>query len=65
MPRALPAVGVESMDLYYVHRLADGSSVEEQAVAMRAVKEAGLAAHIGVSEFSPRNLRAFHALCPV
>ena len=58
-------LGVETIDLYYVHRLATGSTCEEQAAAMCAVKEAGLARHIGVSEFSPRNLRAFHALCPV
>jgi aryl-alcohol dehydrogenase-like predicted oxidoreductase len=32
---------------------------------MLAVKEAGLARCIGVSEFSPRNLRIFHAICPI
>lgn len=32
---------------------------------MAAVRAAGLAKFIGVSEFSPRNLRRFHAICPV
>lgn len=32
---------------------------------MKAVKDAGLAKFIGVSEFSPKNLRTFHAICPV
>eukprot|EP00947_MAST-08B_sp_MAST-8B-sp1_P003817 g3817.t1 len=58
-------LGVECVDLYYVHRFADKVPVEDQAKAMLAVQAAGLAKHVGVSEFSPRNLRAFHAICPV
>jgi aryl-alcohol dehydrogenase-like predicted oxidoreductase len=56
---------VQDVDLYYVHRLHPKVPVEQQAAAMLAVKEAGLARHIGVSEFSPKNLEAFHAVCPV
>ena len=56
-------LGVEFVDLYYVHRLHPTVPVEDQARAMLAVQRAGLARHIGVSEFSPRNLRAFHAIC--
>eukprot|EP00746_Dinoflagellata_sp_MGD_P003998 gnl/MRDRNA2_/MRDRNA2_107740_c0_seq1.p1 gnl/MRDRNA2_/MRDRNA2_107740_c0~~gnl/MRDRNA2_/MRDRNA2_107740_c0_seq1.p1 ORF type:complete len:387 (+),score=82.33 gnl/MRDRNA2_/MRDRNA2_107740_c0_seq1:184-1344(+) len=56
---------VDSVDLYYVHRFHDKVPVEEQAFAMKAVVDAGLARHIGVSEFSPENLRRFHAICPV
>jgi len=58
-------LGVDSVDLYYVHRMAPKTPLAEQAAAMNAVKEAGLASCIGVSEFSPENLRAFHAICPV
>ena len=58
-------LGVPSVDLYYVHRLHPAVPVEQQAKAMLAVREAGLAKRIGVSEFSPRNLRAFHAVCEV
>eukprot|EP00929_Paragymnodinium_shiwhaense_P112709 TRINITY_DN80977_c0_g1_i1.p1 TRINITY_DN80977_c0_g1~~TRINITY_DN80977_c0_g1_i1.p1 ORF type:complete len:340 (+),score=59.72 TRINITY_DN80977_c0_g1_i1:85-1104(+) len=58
-------LGIDCCDLYYVHRLAKNTPVEEQAKAMNAVLEAGLAKHIGVSEFSPKTLRAFHAICPV
>lgn len=58
-------LGITCCDLYYVHRLADKSPVEEQAKAMNAVVEAGLAKFIGVSEFSPKNIRAFHAICPI
>lgn len=32
---------------------------------MLAVKQAGLAKFIGVSEFSPKSLRIFHGICPV
>ena len=58
-------LGVDFVDLYYVHRLHPTVSVEQQAAAMNAVKASGLAKCIGVSEFSPKNLRAFHAICPV
>lgn len=58
-------LGVSQVDLYYVHRIHPTVPVEEQAHAMKAVLDAGLARCIGVSEFSPRNLRAFHAICPV
>jgi len=58
-------LGIECCDLYYVHRIADETPVEEQAKAMNAVLAAGLAKFIGVSEFSPKNVRAFHAICPI
>ena len=58
-------LGVECVDLYYVHRIHPSVSVEEQAQAMRAVVEAGLAKHVGLSEFSAANIRKFHAVCPV
>ena len=58
-------LGVDSVDLYYVHRFHDKVDVQDQARAMLAVKDAGLAKCIGVSEFSPRSLREFHAICPV
>ena len=55
----------QDVDLYYVHRIHPKVPVETQAAVMLAVKEAGLARHIGVSEFSPKNLEAFHSVCPV
>lgn len=58
-------LGVDAVDLYYVHRLHPTVPVEEQAAAMAAVQAAGLAKHIGVSEFSPANLKRFHAVCAV
>mmetsp|Transcript_10528 Transcript_10528/g.27069 ORF Transcript_10528/g.27069 Transcript_10528/m.27069 type:complete len:344 (-) Transcript_10528:50-1081(-) len=58
-------LGVDYVDLYYVHRFHPKLSAEDQAKAMLAVQHAGLAKHIGVSEFSPKSLRAFHAVCPV
>ena len=58
-------LGISRMDLYYVHRFATKSSIEEQAEAMSAVQAAGLAKHIGVSEFNCANIRKFHAICPI
>merc|ERR1712216_494067 len=58
-------LGIPHCDLYYVHRLAEKTPVEDQARAMNEVLKAGLAKFIGVSEFSPKNIRAFHAICPI
>jgi len=58
-------LGVSSVDLYYVHRIHPKVSVEKQALAMKACKDAGLTKHVGLSEFSPDNLRTFHKICPV
>ena len=58
-------LGVDYVDLYYVHRPHASVPVERQAEAMAAVKAAGLCRHVGVSEFGPENLRRFHAVCPV
>ena len=58
-------LGVEHVDLYYVHRIHPTVPVEEQAMAMKSVLDRGLAKHIGVSEFSAENLRRFHEVCPV
>mmetsp|Transcript_119724 Transcript_119724/g.339333 ORF Transcript_119724/g.339333 Transcript_119724/m.339333 type:complete len:349 (+) Transcript_119724:67-1113(+) len=53
------------VDLYYAHRFSDNTAVEDQARAFKAVLDAGLARHVGVSEFSPENIRRFHAVCPI
>lgn len=58
-------LGIESVDLYYIHRPHPTVPIEAQARAMRAVLAAGLTRCIGVSEFSPNNLAAFHAVCPL
>jgi aryl-alcohol dehydrogenase-like predicted oxidoreductase len=58
-------LGVACIDLYYLHRIHPTATVEDQAAAMAACVAAGLAKHVGVSEFSPENLRRFHAVCPV
>jgi aryl-alcohol dehydrogenase-like predicted oxidoreductase len=56
---------MDSVDLYYVHRMHPKVPVEEQAVAMKSVLDAGLCKHVGLSEFAPHNIRAFHSICPV
>jgi len=56
---------VDHVDLYYAHRFCDGVAAEDQAVAFKAVLDAGLARRVGVSEFSAENIRRFHAVCPI
>ena len=58
-------LGIDRVDLYYVHRFHPTVPVGQQARAMKAVLDAGLARCVGLSEFSPRNVRSFHAICPV
>ena len=62
---SLERLGMAFVDLYYVHRMHPSVSVEEQAAAMKSVLDAGLCKHVGLSEFAPHNIRAFHAICPV
>jgi len=62
---SLRRLQLDYVDLYYVHRFHPKVSAEDQARAMKAVLDAGLAKHIGVSEFSPESIRQFHPICPI
>jgi len=62
---SLNRLGVEVIDLYYMHRKDPDTPIEETVGAMAELVKAGKVRHIGLSEVSPQNLRRAHAVHPV
>ncbi|SCG63623.1 aldo/keto reductase [Micromonospora inositola] len=62
---SLGRLGVETIDLYYLHRRNPDTPIEETVGAMAELVSAGKVRLIGLSEVSPATLRAAHAVHPV
>ena len=54
---SLRRLGVESIDLYYQHRVDPATPIEETVDAMAQLVQEGKIRHIGLSEASPQTLR--------
>ncbi|MCC6159149.1 MAG: aldo/keto reductase [Deltaproteobacteria bacterium] len=63
--KSLKRLGVEAIDLYYQHRPDPSVPVEESVGAMKGLVEEGKVRFIGVSEFSPEQIRAAHVVHPL
>lgn len=62
---SLKRLGLEQIDLYYVHRVNSAQPIEETMEGLAALKREGKIAHIGLSEVSGATLRRAHAVHPV
>ncbi|HSB75509.1 MAG TPA: aldo/keto reductase, partial [Terriglobales bacterium] len=62
---SLRRLGVEAIDLYYLHRLDPRIPVEESVGAMSELVAAGKVRQIGLSEVSPRTLRRAARVHPI
>ncbi|MCG8510661.1 MAG: aldo/keto reductase [Rhodospirillales bacterium] len=62
---SLRRLGVERIDLYYVHRIERTRPIEEVMGALADLVQEGKIAHIGLSEVSAETLRRAHAVHPV
>ncbi len=62
---SLARLGVDCVDLYYVHRREADRPIEEVAQTMGALVRKGKARAIGFSEIAPASLRRAHAEFPV
>ncbi len=62
---SLQRLGVETIDLYYLHRVDPETPIEETVGAMAALVKEGKVRHIGLSEASPATLRRAHAVHPL
>ncbi|MDW5323137.1 aldo/keto reductase [Plantactinospora sp. KLBMP9567] len=62
---SLTRLGVETIDLYYLHRRNPATPIEETVGAMADLVVDGKVRFIGLSEVSPATLRAAHAVHPV
>lgn len=62
---SLRRLGIEVIDLYYLHRIDPAVPVEETIGAMARLIEQGKVRHLGICEASPATLRRAHAAHPM
>ncbi|MER5302693.1 aldo/keto reductase [Streptomyces lasiicapitis] len=62
---SLRRLGVDHIDLYYVHRVDPDVPIEETVGAMAELVAAGKVRHLGLSEASARTVRRAHAVHPI
>ncbi|KAH7029461.1 aldo/keto reductase [Microdochium trichocladiopsis] len=63
--KSLEKLGVDSVDLYYVHRVDPAVPIEKTMEAMRALVESGKVKYVGISEVSSATVRRAHAVYPL
>jgi aryl-alcohol dehydrogenase-like predicted oxidoreductase len=62
---SLQRLGVETIDLYYQHRVDPEVPIEETVGAMAELVEQGKVRHLGLSEAAPETIRRAHATHPI
>jgi aryl-alcohol dehydrogenase-like predicted oxidoreductase len=62
---SLKRLGTDYVDLYYLHRVDPGIPIEEVALTMKSLKEAGKIRHWGLSEAGAATIRRAHAVFPL
>jgi aryl-alcohol dehydrogenase-like predicted oxidoreductase len=62
---SLQRLGVEQIDLYYLHRVDPKVPIEETVGAMAELVHAGKVRHLGLSEASPETVRRAHGIHPI
>jgi aryl-alcohol dehydrogenase-like predicted oxidoreductase len=62
---SLRRLGMETIDLYYQHRVDTKVPIEETIGAMKELVEAGKVKHLGMSEAAPATLRRAAAVHPI
>jgi aryl-alcohol dehydrogenase-like predicted oxidoreductase len=62
---SLERLGIETIDLYYQHRVDPETPIEDTVGAMAELVAAGKVRYIGLSEAAPATIRRAHAVHPV
>lgn len=62
---SLQRLGIDTIDLYYAHRLNPDVPIEETVGAMADLVTAGKVRHLGLCEVSAETLRRAHAVHPI
>jgi aryl-alcohol dehydrogenase-like predicted oxidoreductase len=62
---SLQRLGIETIDLYYQHRIDPQTPIEETVGAMAGLVQAGKVRYLGLSEASPDTIRRAHAIHPI
>ncbi|KAK8008097.1 hypothetical protein PG991_010648 [Apiospora marii] len=63
--KSLQRLGVDQIDLYYMHRADPNVSIEKTVRAMKQLVEKGKVKYLGLSEISSATLRRAHAIHPI
>lgn len=63
--QSLERLGVEHIDLYYLHRVDPKVAIEETVGGMAELVRAGKVRHLGLSEASPQTVRRAHKVHPI
>jgi aryl-alcohol dehydrogenase-like predicted oxidoreductase len=62
---SLKRLGVDTIDLYYQHRVDTNVPIEDTVGEMARLKDEGKIRYLGLSEAAPRTIRAAHATSPI
>ena len=62
---SLKRLGVETIDLYYQHRVDPNTPIEDTVGAMADLVRAGKVRYLGLSEASPATIRRAHMVHPI
>lgn len=62
---SLDRLGVDHIDLYYLHRVDPAVPIEDTVGAMAELVEQGKVLHLGLSEAAPQTIRRAHAVHPI
>jgi aryl-alcohol dehydrogenase-like predicted oxidoreductase len=62
---SLKRLGVDTIDLYYQHRVDANVPIEETVGAMADLVQAGKVRYLGLSEAGPQTIRRAHAIHPI
>jgi aryl-alcohol dehydrogenase-like predicted oxidoreductase len=62
---SLRRLGVETIDLYYQHRVDPETPIEDTVGAMADLVREGKVRHLGLSEAAPQTIRRAHAMHPI
>lgn len=62
---SLQRLGIDTIDLYYLHRVDPKVPIEETVVAMAELVKQGKVRYLGLSEAAPATIRRAHAIHPI
>lgn len=62
---SLKRIGVDTIDLYYLHRVDPNTPIEDVAETMKDLMAQGKIRHWGLSEAGVQTIRNAHAICPL
>ncbi|HKX10754.1 MAG TPA: aldo/keto reductase [Stellaceae bacterium] len=62
---SLKRLGVDTIDLFYIHRVDPSVPIEDTVGALARLVQQGKVRHLGISEAAPKTLRRAHATHPI